>query len=403
MRLLVQTLAGLLALAAAGPTPSSQPTIAGTLQVGAKLTASPGRWSGEKTISYTYQWYRCDPLGAHCSSIHGATRGTYRIVPKDAGQTLGLTVRGADTTGVTSAYAALAGIVSPIDATVAPTKQPTLSGAAIVGGTLTVGSPSWTVAPATPSYAWLRCNANGRICAPIDGATTTSYTLVADDVGHVVLGEVTASRRTALSLSAGVVRAKPGPLATSLPAVTGTLRQGAKLTASAGTWSGSGTITYAYQWSRCDASGAHCSAIRGATRGTYTEVAADVGHTIGLAVRATDPTGASTAYAPLAGTIAPVDGSLAATAQPTLTGTAAVGQTLTISPGGWTAAPGPLAYAWLRCNVNGRLCTAIAGAVASTYTLVADDAGHTVVATVTATAGTSSVAVLAVASAVVAS
>ena len=52
---------------------------------------------------------------------------------------------------------------------------------------------------------------------------------------------------------------------------------------------------------------------------------------------------------------------------------------------------------------NGRLCTAIAGATPSIYTVVADDLGHTLVATVTATVGTSTVPVLTVASPVVAS
>ncbi len=402
MRLLAKTLTGLLALLAAGPTPSSQPVITGTLQVGERLTASPGRWSAESTITYAYQWYRCDALGAHCSSIHGATRGTYREVPKDAGHTLGLTVRGADTGGVTASYAPLAGVVAAAVATTVPTAQPALTGDAIVGRTLAVAPASWSTDVGSTVFAWLRCNANGRLCEAIDGAAADTYAPVADDVGHVVVAAITADGQTVLSLSRGAVRAKPGPVGTLAPSVAGTLRQGSRLTASAGTWSGSGTIAYGYQWSRCDALGAHCSAVRGATRGTYTEVAADVGHTLGLAVRATDSTGTTVVYAPIAGAVA-ASGALAATAQPTSTGTAAVGQVLTVSPGGWTATPDSLAYAWLRCNANGRLCVPIEGAATSSYTVTADDAGHTLVATVAATAGTDAVSVLTVASPVVAS
>ena len=402
MRLLAQTLVGLLALVATGPTPSSRPLVSGTLQVGNKLTASPGRWSSVHTVTYAYQWYRCDALGAHCSSIRGATTGSYREVPKDAGRTLGLTVRGADQSGVTSSYSALVGVIAPLAAPTAPASQPALTGDAIVGRALTVATPSWTAGGADPTYVWLRCNANGRVCAPIADATETSYTLTSTDAGHVVVAAVTAEGSTVLSVSAGATRPRPGPLATTLPAVAGTLQQGAKLTGSAGGWSGSGTIAYTYQWYRCDAVGAHCAAIRGATRGTYTQVAGDVGHTLGLTVRATDATGTTAAYAPLAGTVAPADG-LAASAQPTVSGTAAVGGTLKIAQGGWTTAPSSFAYAWLRCNVNGRLCTAIAGATADSYTVTADDAGHTLVATVTATAGASNVPVLAVASPVVVS
>jgi Ig domain of plant-specific actin-binding protein len=402
MRLLAQTLVGLLALVAAGPTPSSRPVVSGTFQVGNKLTASPGRWSSVHVVTYAYQWYRCTAVGTRCSAIRGATSGSYRTVPKDAGRTLGLTVRGSDSSGVTSSYSALVGVIAPRTAPTAPAGQPTLSGEAIVGRTLTVATPLWTAGGADPTYAWRRCNANGRVCGRIAGASETSYTLTPADAGRVVVATATAEGSTVFSQSAGVTRPRPGPLATGLPAIAGTLQRGAKLTASAGSWTGSGTITYTYQWYRCDGVGAHCSAIRGARRGTYTQVAADVGHTLGLTVHATDATGTTVAYAPLAGTIAGT-GDLAASAQPTVTGAATVAATLKVGQGAWTTTPSSFAYGWLRCNSNGRLCTAIAGATADSYTVTADDAGHTLVATVTATAGTSVVPVLAVASPVVGS
>src|SRR5207244_4833104 len=178
------------------------------------------------------------------------------------------------------------------------------------------------------------------------------------------------------------------PVASGPPAIAGTLQQGSRLTATAGTWSGSGTITYAYLWYRCDATGAHCSSVRGATKATYTQTSSDVGHAIGLTVRATDSTGTTPAYSSLAGLVAGKPARVTATAQPTLAGTPAVGQTLTVEPGTWSGSPATFAYAWLRCNANGRLCAAIAGATAASYTLTIGDAGHTIIATVTATAGT---------------
>ena len=86
-----------------------------------------------------------------------------------------------------------------------------------------------------------------------------------------------------------------------------------------------------------------------------------------------------------------------------MSGPATVGATLKVAQGGWTSTPSSFAYGWLRCNGNGRLCTAIAGATADSYAVTADDSGHTLVATVTATAGSSVVPVLAVASPVVGS
>jgi len=205
-----------------------------------------------------------------------------------------------------------------------------------------------------------------------------------------------------LGIALGLAVLLAGPTSASPPSVTGSLQQGARLTATAGTWSGHGTITYAYQWYRCDATGAHCSSVRGATKATYTQASSDVGHAIGLTVRATDSTGMTPAYSSLAGLVAGKTAKVTATAQPTLAGTPTVGQALTVAPGTWSGSPGTFTYAWLRCNANGRLCAAITGATAAGYTPTAGDSGHTIIATVTATAGTAKQAVLTVASPVVA-
>jgi hypothetical protein len=63
---------------------------------------------------------------------------------------------------------------------------------------------------------------------------------------------------------------------------------------------------------------------------------------------------------------------------PTITGTATVGQTLTAGNGTWNGAPKAYAYVWKRDG------TAIAGATAKTYLLVAADATHVITVTVTA-------------------
>jgi len=204
-----------------------------------------------------------------------------------------------------------------------------------------------------------------------------------------------------LGFAIGLVALLAGPTLATPPSISGTLQQGAKLTATAGSWAGSGTITYAYQWYRCTSSGSHCSSIHGATTGRYTEVAADIGHTIGLTVRATDSTGTTPAYAPLAGLVAAAGSALSPATQPTLAGTVTSGAVLTVTPGTWSGSPTAFTYTWLRCNPNGRVCTAIAGATTASYTLTTDDSGHTIVATVDATAGTATQAVLTVASAVV--
>lgn len=195
-------------------------------------------------------------------------------------------------------------------------------------------------------------------------------------------------------LCVGPAHAAAGPLSSSPPSVTGTLQQGKKLTALTGTWVGSGTITYAFQWYRCDTNAAHCSSIHGSTKSTYTEVAKDVGHTIGLTVRATDATGTSPAYSSLAGLVAPPGAPLVAATQPKIDGTATAGSTLTVEPATWTGTPTGTTYAWLRCNANGRLCTPIPSETTASYEPTSADAGHVLVAEVIGTSGTIQQAVL---------
>jgi hypothetical protein len=70
-------------------------------------------------------------------------------------------------------------------------------------------------------------------------------------------------------------------------------------------------------------------------------------------------------------------------AAPTISGTAAVGQTLTASPGTWTKGPTRFGFQWGRCNASS--CTDIAGANGPTYVPTASDAGFTLRVWVTAT------------------
>ncbi|MGN6169803.1 MAG: S8 family serine peptidase [Solirubrobacteraceae bacterium] len=72
------------------------------------------------------------------------------------------------------------------------------------------------------------------------------------------------------------------------------------------------------------------------------------------------------------------------TALPTISGLAAVGQTLTASAGSWSNSPTSYTYAWQRCDSTGSACAPIGGATAASYTVQAADAGSTIRVAVTA-------------------
>jgi hypothetical protein len=87
-------------------------------------------------------------------------------------------------------------------------------------------------------------------------------------------------------------QANYAPTSTTPPTISGTPQTGQVLTASTGGWSYQTTPTYTYQWLRCDANGAACVAIGGATAATHQVVSDDVGHTLRVTVSAQNAQGA---------------------------------------------------------------------------------------------------------------
>ena len=87
----------------------------------------------------------------------------------------------------------------------------------------------------------------------------------------------------------------PPPQVTRRPAVTGSPKSGSSLAGDEGAWIGSG-VAHTFQWQRCEADGATCSDIAGATGRSYTASDADAGKKLRLRVRATNSEGSSDAF-----------------------------------------------------------------------------------------------------------
>jgi sugar lactone lactonase YvrE len=74
----------------------------------------------------------------------------------------------------------------------------------------------------------------------------------------------------------------------------------------------------------------------------------------------------------------------AASAPPTVSGTPAVGQTVSATTGSWSNQPLSYSYQWQDCDPTGVTCTDITGATASMYTATTSDVGRTLRVIVTA-------------------
>ncbi|MEF2975683.1 hypothetical protein [Subtercola sp. YIM 133946] len=171
---------------------------------------------------------------------------------------------------------------------------------------------------------------------------------------------------------AGTLTAAKTLTATPTPTLSGTTTVGHTLAITAGSWAPA-PVTLAYQWKRGG------TAIAGATAKTYTLTNADAGSTITASV-----TGTKTGYLAVSKTSAPsatIGGGTLATATPTVSGTARVGQKLSSATGSWGPAPVSFTYAWLRDGV------VISGATSSYHTLTPADAGHSVAVRVTGSKG----------------
>jgi GH25 family lysozyme M1 (1,4-beta-N-acetylmuramidase) len=179
------------------------------------------------------------------------------------------------------------------------------------------------------------------------------------------------------------------PLLSTPPTIVGPPEAGQLLAAVPGSWEGGKPLTFTYQWRRCDAAGAGCVAIIGATAESYRPVSDDVGHALKVVVTATSETGSATAVTAPTAAVAPAGTSPAARPTnlkpPGISGSAQVGQVLTSSVGTWTGSPTKFTYRWRRCNASGASCIAIPHATGPRRMLTPDDIGATLSLVVTAT------------------
>lgn len=262
------------------PANLTPPVISGNAYDGQTLTSSAGTWSGSPAPTLTYQWLR------NGSNVAGATSATYIVGTADLNAQITCAVTATNTAGSATATSAAVGPVTSQPVAPTNTALPAITGTATVGQQLTASTGTWTATPAaTFAYQWTRGG------TPIAGATSNAYTLTGADAGATIAVAVTAQNSagsaTANSGTVGPV-AQP-PTNSVAPVISGNPIVGQLLTTSNGTWAGTPSPSFTYQWRR------NGTPISGATGATYTVQTADIGASLTVAVTATNSAGTGNA------------------------------------------------------------------------------------------------------------
>ena len=238
---------------------TTPPAITGTPKVDQPLVVKPGAWN-RSGASYKYQWY------SRGKAIPAATAATYTPGPDQVGDDFLVKVT-ATKAGFKPGTAATPVTRRTAPGTLQGSGVPVVSGIPKVGAVLTATVPAVSPEPDTRTYAWL---ADGK---PVPGAAGTKITLKPAQLGKEIEFVVTSGRAGYDSLSLrSAATDEVGPEKFTVekePALApGRPHPGKPYAVVPGAVSP--TATTSYQWY------ADKTAIRGATRSSYTPTAADL-------------------------------------------------------------------------------------------------------------------------------
>lgn len=316
-------------------------SVSGSPETGQTLTADLQGWASNST--YTYQWNRDG------SPIQGADQSQYVPGSPDLNSKLSVTVTGTSSSGQSAT--ATSEEVGPVLAPYAAGNV-SISGTPQTGQTLTAVTKDWP-AGTSFTYQWLRDG------SAINGATSSTYSPVADDVSHdvavTVVGSANGQSGTASSAAVQVT----APYVAGAVSITGTPETGQTLTAVTVNWPAGST--YTYQWNRAG------TVITGATGSTYVPVAADASQKLTVTVTGTNNGQSGTSTSNPVGPVTVPKTYTAGTVS--VDGLPEAGQVLTADLQGW-AAGSSYTYQWLRDGAP------ISGATNSTYIATTQDVSH---------------------------
>ena len=377
-----------------GPVATVSPAISttsatGQIVIDQQARVTDGTWKPEGDQTRAYQWYRCtdrssaaDSQPTTCTPIDDALLADYTPVvgdtpaSTDEGKYLVVGVTSTNADGSGTKFSASSTMVTRVPAN---TTAPAIEGRTYVGTPLSADKGTWLGTPApTLSVAWFACAAAADAgadpaedCQTIPGATTTSFTPTADQIGFYLQLRVRAVNTAGEEFwwSATTPAITEGPYNRTAPSVAGTLKVGASapLQATQGGWGGNPYPDVTGQWLRCDAQVTTpldyltvaqaapylCEVIEGATGTSYPLTAADRGKFMAYAETASNTFGSAEKVSISSVTRVLMDPT--PTEDPSVTGSPEAGSATPLhgNPGTWIGYPAVTSsakYSWFRCT-----------------------------------------------------
>lgn len=258
--------------------------LANTTMASAFNLANPIYWDMDAATT-SFQWTR------NGKAIAGATAVDYSFTPADTGTKLAVVITKASPGYASAPRSFAVPFVTPAVTALAATVAPSISGSAVVHGTLTASTGVWSSPGVTYTYQWYTADGVSMSILNATGATLVPGPELA---GSSVFVRVTASKpyfasvyaesnRVAIGFGAAPVAAKPADIT----------RAGDVLTATLGALTPGFTTTV--QWFRVN--GGVATPIAGETGISLSTTSADLGSTFRAVFTATRPGHPTTTFA----------------------------------------------------------------------------------------------------------
>ena len=338
--------------------------ITGSPFIGSTLTAVP-TGANETSFRTTYVWERSSDQISWTTISN--SNSTYTLVSADNSKYVRVVVTRINDIGSSSGLIATTTTLVSNPPSVG---SATITGTAVVGQTLTATASTvnyYNCSNGILSYQWQSSSDGSTNWTNIGSATSTTFVLTSSQLSTYIRVQITPSTDcgSGSAATSSATAAVTGVPTIGSASITGTAAEGQTLTATANSVTGT-SVTTTYQWQSATTSdGVYSNISLLATSQTFVLTSSQAAQFIKVKITVTNVAGNADATSSATTEVigAPTIGSAS------ITGTVAVGQTLTATANTVTGTSVTTTYQWQSAATSGGSYTDIGSATLSTYLL----------------------------------